>query len=304
MHLKKVMRYLVNAALLGTPLLLAVLASPSCISIPEKPYVLSHREGADPASRAALCGEEQPGDPALAGGAREEGVDPEGFTLFSWNTKKGDRDGWAEDFLSLAAGADLVTLQEAWLTQDLLRLLEKKRYQWDMSAAFLSRARETGVLTGSTTAPDFVCAARYSEPLVLIPKTFLVSRYPLAGTGEDLLVANVHLINFTVDTEEYEEQLRVLERSLSSHEGPLLMAGDFNTWSKERSAAVHALAERLDLREVGFAPEDLASFFGRTVDHVFYRGLEAVEARAVRVVSSDHNPLLVTFRVPGEGHRR
>jgi endonuclease/exonuclease/phosphatase (EEP) superfamily protein YafD len=209
-------------------------------------------------------------------------------------------EGWERDFATLSAGADLMTLQEVTMADGLRRLLDDGRYQWDLTAAFLSRKRETGVLTGARTPPDQVCADSHAEPLLIIPKAVLVSRYPLANREKSLLVANIHLINFTLGMEEYLGQLQRLEETLSSHDGPLLLTGDFNTWSDRRWSAVHALAERLALREVGFAEGGRASFFGRTVDHVFTRGLETVDARAVRVATSDHNPLLVTFRVPGE----
>ena len=295
------MNFALKASVLGVSFLFTAFVSPSCISIPERPYVLSHREGAEPAGNTVQCVEEPPGTFSSEGDARGAGIDPDGFTLFSWNTKKGSRAGWDEDLTRLAAGADLLILQEAWLTEDLLRLLEERWHHWDMTAAFLSGNRETGVLTGSQAPPDYVCGARHAEPLVFIPKTFLVSRYLLSGTDETLLVANVHLINFSIETAEYREQLRLLETILASHEGPLLLAGDFNTWSSGRAAAVHDLARRLSLEEVGFGAGDLASFFGRPVDHVFYRGLQALEARAVSVSSSDHNPLLVTFRLPARG---
>jgi len=270
-----------------------------CISIPGEPYLLRQREDAGRVEKVALCegGRLERFPPAAA--SSREGVDPEGFTLLSWNTKKGSVEGWGEDFFRIAAGADLLALQEASLSDELRDLLYEGRYQWDMTAAFLSGDRETGVLTGSRTAPDYVCAARHPEPLVVIPKTVLVTRYPLAA-GEALLVANVHLINFTVDSAEYRAQLAGLEQILSSHDGPLLVSGDFNTWNDGRSEALRELAARLSLGEVVFTDDERATFLGRVVDRVFARGLEAVEARAVPVSTSDHNPLLVTFRVSGE----
>ena len=271
-----------------------------CVSIPKEPYLLSQREGVERVDRKARCGEEGPGNPVVSGDFRREGIDPEGFTLFSWNTKKGGMEGWELDFATLSAGADLMTLQEVIMTDGLRRLLDDGCDQWDMSTAFLSRKRETGVLTGARTPPDQVCADKYAEPLLIIPKAVLVSRYPLADREKSLLVANVHLINFTVGVEEYLGQLQRLEETISSHDGPLLLTGDFNTWSDGRSAAVRALAGRLSLREVGFTEDHRTSFFGRTVDHVFTRGLETVDARVMRVATSDHNPLLVTFRVSEE----
>lgn len=285
----------------GAILLLPVLLVASCVSIPEKPYVVSGQGGHVTLEREALCREGRSEFPVLQGERHQEGIDPGGFTLFSWNVMKEGRDGWQEDFQRLAADADLLTLQEVSLTDKLREQLSDGRYYWDLTAAFLYRGREAGVLTGSRLAPASLCLSRFSEPLALIPKTVLVSRYPLAGTDRVLLVANVHLINFTVDTGRYREQLRELERIISSHEGPLLLAGDFNTWSGGRMEVVEGLAARLGLSGVELDGEDLASFFGRPVDHVLYRGLEPVDARVERVSTSDHNPVMVRFRTPPGG---
>jgi len=268
----------------------------SCVSIPEKAYVVSGWGEDGAVTRQAECRDDRR-DFIPAGGTHSEGIDPGGFTLFNWNVMKGGAEGWEADFSRLTADADLLTLQEASLTGTLEKLLSEGRHHWDLAAAFLKNSRETGVLTGSTSLPASLCITRFAEPLVVIPKTVMVSRYPLAGTRRFLLVANVHLINFTVDTGDYRRQLGDLERFLVTHDGPLLLTGDFNTWSGGRTEIVAGLIARLDLREVEFPEEDLASFFGRTVDHVFYRGLEPVDARAVRVSTSDHNPVLVKFRV-------
>jgi endonuclease/exonuclease/phosphatase (EEP) superfamily protein YafD len=292
------MRYVMRISVPAVFLLSLSLLASSCVTIPDAPYVVSRRGGAEDVAREALCRDDGAEFPNLPGEERREGIDPDGFTLFNWNVMKEGREGWREDFRRLAADADLLTLQEASLTEELRRELEEGRYHWDLTAAFLYQKRETGVLTGSRTAPASLCLTRFSEPLAVIPKTVLVSRYPLAGRDRFLLVANVHLINFTVDTKRYREQLQELEKILASHEGPLLLTGDFNTWSARRMGVVDGLVERLGLRGVEFAEEDLASFFGRPVDHVFYRGLETADARVLKVSTSDHNPVMVRFSVP------
>ena len=283
--------------ILSATLLFSILTmSSSCVSIPGKAYVVNDRgEGVAVVQQAECRDDRREFTPA--GGTHREGIDPGGFTLLNWNVMKGGAEGWEADFSRLTADADLLTLQEASLTGTLEKLLSEGSHHWDLAAAFLKNSRETGVLTGSTSLPASLCITRFAEPLAVIPKTVMVSRYPLAGTSRFLLVANVHLINFTIDTGEYRRQLSDLERFLVAHDGPLLLTGDFNTWSAGRVEVVAGLISRLGLEKVEFPEEDLASFFGRTVDHVFYRGLEPVDARAVRVSTSDHNPVLVKFRI-------
>ena len=38
-------------------------------------------------------------------------------------------------------------------------------------------------------------------------------------------------------------------------------------------------------------------FLGKQLDHVYARGLDLVDADAIPVKSSDHNPVRVTFRL-------
>jgi endonuclease/exonuclease/phosphatase (EEP) superfamily protein YafD len=125
--------------------------------------------------------------------------------------------------------------------------------------------------------------------------------YPLAGVEARLLVVNAHLVNFSGSGGEYRRQVRALEVLLGSHEGPLIVAGDFNTWSDGRLGAVAAMAGRLGLEEVVFTEGSPVVFFGRHVDHVYYRGLQVRRARVAPVASSDHRPLLVEFSLKDEG---
>jgi endonuclease/exonuclease/phosphatase (EEP) superfamily protein YafD len=38
-------------------------------------------------------------------------------------------------------------------------------------------------------------------------------------------------------------------------------------------------------------------FFGHQLDHILVRGLDVVDAEAIPVESSDHNPVRATFRL-------
>jgi endonuclease/exonuclease/phosphatase (EEP) superfamily protein YafD len=53
---------------------------------------------------------------------------------------------------------------------------------------------------------------------------------------------------------------------------------------------------KLGLIEIEFSPDNRTQFVnGMPLDHVFYRGLNVVEASSPVTQSSDHNPLLVSF---------
>jgi endonuclease/exonuclease/phosphatase (EEP) superfamily protein YafD len=117
------------------------------------------------------------------------------------------------------------------------------------------------------------------------------------GRDALLAVANLHAINFAPGSLGYHAQLEALGDALAAHSGPLVVAGDFNTWNEARDGEVRALAARLSLTSVAFPVDARRRFFGRIVDWVFVRGVEVHDATAWEVTSSDHNPVLVTFRI-------
>ena len=229
----------------------------------------------------------------------EEGVelDSSGFSLLNWNMLKGMREGWMADFQRLSHDRDLLTIQEAYLTHDLRMVLQSNQYNWDLAAAFELDDIKAGVLTASKVKPDFLYTFRTEEPLITIPKTVLITRYPMTKTDRSLLVANIHSINFSLSIEEFRDQLQRMDQILTRHQGPLIISGDFNTWSDERMALVTSVTKNLGLKAVTFGENKRTTIFGHDIDHIYYRGLEPVEAIVTPVTTSDHNPMLVTFRL-------
>jgi len=219
------------------------------------------------------------------------------FSLMNWNMLKGKKTGWKKDFLRFSTISDLIIIQEACLSDDLWEALQKNRLSWDLATSFEFEKKKIGVLTASMIEPDYQCAFQNEEPLIQVPKNILITRYPLFGTDQKLLVANVHLINFTLSSSKYRAQLLQMEKILIKHQGPLIVSGDFNSWNSERLAIVDTITKRLRLKPVHFDEDYRISIFGHNVDHIFYRGLEPSKAVVSEVTSSDHNPMWVTFRL-------
>ena len=224
-------------------------------------------------------------------------LDPNRISLLNWNIYKGKRDDWATDFERYSQKHDILTIQEAHLDDELEDLLEAEHQNWALNVAFNYQDRATGVMTASAIKPVAVCGQRTREPWIRTPKTSLIAYYPLAGVDEDLLVANVHGINFTLGAKAYNRQIENLYDRIKHHDGPLILAGDFNTWSEKRLRIVERLARRLGLASLDYTNHNRTSVFGNAIDHVFYRGLEAVEHDTWQVTSSDHNPTRVRFRI-------
>ncbi|MGD8657938.1 MAG: endonuclease/exonuclease/phosphatase family protein [Desulfobacterales bacterium] len=277
-----------------------VITAFSCVSIPDTLTVENHSQSFDLLPADVRCNPEIAYSPQLSVPAGGNGFDASGFRLLNWNIQKKNRAGWESDFVRLSEKADVLIIQEAFLTEKFRGLLNRRPYYWHLVTAFEYQDVKAGVLTAATIAPDFICPLRTTEPLVRIPKTILITRYPLANTHHSLMIANIHMINFAPHTTAYADQTRQMIEILQKHQGPMILSGDFNTWSAERLAIIEDAAGRLGLEPADFKTDLATKIFGHVVDHVYYRGLTLEEAEVFEVTSSDHNPLWVRFRLKDE----
>jgi endonuclease/exonuclease/phosphatase (EEP) superfamily protein YafD len=173
----------------------------------------------------------------------------------------------------------------------------------------------TGVLTLSPVAPmrSEGLSTRWREFFLATPKVALATEY-LLPTGARLLAVNVHCLNFERwGTLKFRAQLTALQVLMAKHTGPILLAGDFNTWNPRRLRLVTALAQDLQLTEVrefagalktGDQQSAVVNWLlgiDRTLalDRVYYRGLSPLSATVLPFTSSDHRALQVTFAVEG-----
>lgn len=224
-------------------------------------------------------------------------LSPENISVLDWNIYKGQRRGWQEDLNNLGKEKDLILLQEAPLKNDLQIFFQKNSFNWNLNSAFSYRSIEFGVLIASKVEPLTSCGLRQKEPIIGLPKTVLVSIFEIAGSFQKLLVANVHGINFTLGIKSYQAQLNSIVTILEQHEGPIIVAGDFNNWSQSRSKMVDLLVKKISLTMLRFENDKRTMFYGNPVDHILYRGLVPVSHNIVPINSSDHNAISVSFRL-------
>ena len=231
------------------------------------------------------------------GGVDANALDPEAIRILLWNIHKESDAGWEQDLARMAKSNDALLLQEVTLLAPLQDVLQVARHRWIMASSFIYADNDIGVLTATRVLPVANCTQRVVEPLIRIPKSTVISWLPLGKTAQTIAIANVHAINFTVTLDAYRAQFAALVDVLGEHPGPIVLAGDFNTWSDQRFEVVREVATRLGLAEVTYADDRRALFLGHKVDHVFVRGLDVVGSRASLVTSSDHNPIEVVLRV-------
>jgi endonuclease/exonuclease/phosphatase (EEP) superfamily protein YafD len=272
-----------------------------CVHIPDTLTVENRAEKMNSRKAENLCTPELETSPPVFTPPGNEGLSTSGFGLLSWNIQKENRSGWKADFVRLSLEADILIIQEAFLTEELRQLLNSRSFYWHLVTAFEYRGTKTGVLTASMVEPDFICPLRVAEPLIRFPKTILITRYPLADTHKSLMVANIHMINFAPHLASFREQANQMLEILVNHEGPMILSGDFNTWSEERLVIIEDMAGQLQLESASFKNDPARKVFGSILDRVYYRGLKLDEAVVIEVNSSDHNPLRVRFRLDDEG---
>lgn len=228
--------------------------------------------------------------------AKAAGLDPRAIRLATWNIHKEGDAGWEEDLVALSGGNDVVLLQETTLTEALREVLRKAELRWVMASSFAYGPDDVGVLTAARVSPVASCTQRVVEPLLRLPKSAVVSWFALEGRTKTLAVANVHAINFSLSIDAYRAQLTALGDVLAAHDGPIVLAGDLNTWTAARRDAVDDVARRLGLNEVTFVDDRRALFFGNQLDHILVRGLRVAASTAIAVTSSDHNPIAATLQ--------
>lgn len=224
-------------------------------------------------------------------------LNPDNISLLNWNIYKGNKDGWQEDLSTFSKKHDLMTIQEATLDEQFLDILEGNDLSWTMNAAFHFNGTTAGVMNVSNADAIYNCGFKTSEPIIRIPKSTLISYYIIDGRVEQLLVANIHGINFTLGMDSYNEQLSRLYDAISQHEGPMILAGDFNNWSDERVDEVDRIVTKLSLSKLEYPINNKTHVFGNAIDHVFFRRLELVSNQVMQVSSSDHNAISVSFKL-------
>lgn len=274
--------------------LIVIISFSGCVAVPDQPLVLSGSNDRVINSFSKTC-------ETVGSKYRLDGVNPDGFSVLSWNSHKGSHVDWNEDLRSFGKNADFILLQEAALDDGLKDQLGLLGKEWLLAVAFVYAEQEIGILSAGPVPPRGFCTIREYESLVRIPKIILASTYPIKGFNNELLVINLHMVNFTIGSDAVRRQIEAAREKIKSHQGPVIIAGDFNTWNAERESVVKERMRDLEMQPVSFLPDNRVEFFGRTVDGIYYRGLEVTKARTYQVKSSDHNPLEVHFRLTEAG---
>ncbi len=256
------------------------------------------------------------------------------FSVLCWNIMEGNRANflknplgyfddsgranWEKAFLRYADDKDIILLQEAYVdiemmsTFNKLETLNSREYWWNIVAGFVYKEEDvpTGVMTLSNIMPYKSSPVLIEEPVLGTPKTTLLTKHRL-NDDLDLLVINVHAI--LIGRDEFKKQLDLIKsrtrEEKKDHKGPVILAGDFNTFTEVTTALLEDVVIELGLKPVfddknpDCIDSRVQSIMGHAYDHIYYSGLDVVSCGSIDLSEedtgevSDHNPMTVVFRI-------
>lgn len=214
--------------------------------------------------------------------------------ILVWNIYKQQRTDWKSVLEEFGKNCQLKLLQEAQTNPAFIHYITENYAAAEQVPALNLPQHPSGVMTLSTSQPVYCCPLQVKEPLLRLAKSTLITVYPMPE-GKFLMAVNMHAINFSLGLDIYRKQLKAIEQHIQCHEGPVILAGDFNAWSRMRSYELYAFTRRLSLREVKFQQDYRSKVFGRPLDFIFYRDMQIISSAVMKTIASDHNPLRAEF---------
>lgn len=223
------------------------------------------------------------------------------LAVLVWNIYGGSKQGFQADSNHLLANTDIAIFQEANLSSSLLTFFQQTDLAWQHAKSFQWRQTKMGVSIGSQAKPNKVTPllSKNKELSFTTRKTNLIHTYSIQGHPQSLMVFNTHTINFQT-TAVFKEEIDQMIEAMLSHKGPLIFAGDFNTWNKGRYLYLMQKVHELKLKTIVFAKKRTTSPLDKSLplDHIFYRDLKLKQAEVLdHISSSDHLPMKAIFEL-------
>ena len=230
-------------------------------------------------------------------------LDPSDIKILVWNMYKGKNQSWEEDFHFLSLNRDILILQEAYLDSKMGPVMDQDPdHLYTMATSFVYRKGKvrTGVATGSSIYPSKVQfeKSKKVEWFGLTPKSLLFTYYKIKGSTKKLLVINIHALN-VIPWYVMMSHVKQAKEEIKAHDGPIIYAGDFNTWTKKKMKKMKKFMKKYGLKEVSY-PNGGDRMRGgpwkMVLDHIFVRGLKTESSYVWgQLEGADHKALEATF---------
>lgn len=208
--------------------------------------------------------------------------------VLTWNVLKFKRENSFSDLMNLSNKSDIAFVQEAVHSQDLqTSAAQSVAMDWTFFKSFCRDYGATGVQTGTRFPQQKVEAvlAPGIEPIVNTPKVTGYSVIEIQGVK--VLLINVHGLNANKGLD-FEKHMDQIYEEAKLFFGPIIWAGDFNTWNPLRMAYLNAKAKALGMTIL--KPE--VDNRKQKLDHIIVRGFKAKSVTVLDTyLTSDHFPV-------------
>lgn len=221
------------------------------------------------------------------------------FNLLVWNIKKGGEPNWNSDFSIFSSDKDIILIQEHMDEPNVFEEVNKLGGVWDFAYTWTKNNKGTGTSTYSRVQPlvSVIIRTDNGEPIVNTKKSAIATKYKLAGLDQELLVINIHAINFVLP-KTFKMEIDKILMYISNHKGPMIFGGDFNTNMDSKKQYLEYKLNEIGLKEVEYQSGFPKLIMGKQLDFVFYRGLKVITSEVKNnVISSDHDPIFVRFDI-------
>lgn len=250
--------------------------------------VLSHAQDI-----SSLCYGPDRNQLSFAGASYPQPRDHGELSVITWNAHKFSDRQFLPDLRRLSETTDVILIQEAMHSsgwQKELISLTAFDFSFHKSFCMLSK-RATGVINSSRFQlfNNLTLPSPGVEPLALTHKVSAYSQ--ILVDGQVIHIINTHALNFNIGGP-FERQVYQIAKFISKLSGPVIWAGDFNTWNSIRYEYLMRITTALKLKHL--LPEHDTRRL--KLDHIFIRGLTPVATEVLKEDSSDHFPLKTVLK--------
>ncbi len=214
--------------------------------------------------------------------------------VITWNAFKYSNTLFFKDFKRLSETADIFLVQEAMHSVDLEKAFAQNiNFDFSFHKSFcMPGKRATGVMNSARfqLLNNVTLVSPDVEPLALTPKVTAYSQ--IYFNGQLVHVFNTHALNFNIGIP-FERQMFAIAKEISKISGPVIWAGDFNTWNGPRKNYMEKITTALKLKHLKPAkdPRNLV------LDHIYIKGFSFGESEVLIENSSDHYPVKAVLKL-------
>jgi len=222
------------------------------------------------------------------------------FSLLVWNIhKENQTKEFSKHFSTLMHKnpSDILMLQEVRYPKKSDFFFE--HYSFALGGNIETKENIFGVLTAAKCSFDDITRSLSTKKEFgfISRKSFLISKHQLHN-AQTLYLVNIHAINF-VSLKTFAFELQKIKQNILELEGPMIIGGDFNNWSKKRLKLLENFQKELCLNKLKIkAVHHVKQIFSQAIDHIYYKGITPLQAVALDTKDiSDHNPIYALFEV-------